>query len=136
MSNKLSFNRHPWVVMGVGLFVLTIGCTSLIAAASLLPTPTLMILTGVILMVLTFFLSQNITHPHLTTSGVAEIPCPACQEAHKPGTLFCQVCGRELIPSPISRASSLASSRQNELIPGYLVVILLLLFLSLILGGV
>jgi len=134
MINRLSFHRHPWVVMGLGLFLLTLTCTGLLAAAFLLPTSTLMILAGVILMVLTFFLSQNITQPHQTANSVAEIPCPACQDTHRPGILFCQVCGRELTPATIIRRSSPAASGWNELIPGYLVVILLLLFLSLIFG--
>lgn len=134
MINKFRLNTHIWVMLGFLLFLLALGGTRLIAAASSLSAPLTMILAGVILMGFTFALSQQITrHPVHT----AETPaCPACNKAHKPEVLFCLVCGRELnthfIANPITTRPQPSLWLEFALYSP--IVVILLLLLSLILS--
>lgn len=136
MINRLKLPLNLWRATGPGLFLLALGGVGLIATAFSLPASTFMTVTGVILMALTFFLSQNIIRPHHAVTSGAEMPCPACNDVHRPGVLFCQVCGRELTPSSVISVSSPSSFWGSELSPLYLVIVIviLLLFLSLIFG--
>ena len=143
--DKFSFllvRRRPmgnsWVMIGLLLFLLALGGTRIIAAASPLSAPSIIILAGIILMLVTFYLSQNLTRPHLTQTGVGEMPCPACNGNHKPGVLFCQVCGRELNTGPIMNAITTTPqpSHWRELSLRSPVVVILLLLLSLILSWI
>lgn len=136
MINKFRLNMYLWSVLGFLLFLLALGGTCIIAAASPLSAPIITILAGVILMLVTFYLSQNLTRPHLTQTGVGEMPCPACNGSHKPGVLFCQVCGRELNTGPIMNAITTTPQPFHwlELSPRSPVFVILLLLLSLILS--
>ena len=135
MINKFRRNTHSWVITGLLLFLLALGGTRIIAAASPLSAPIITILAGVILMGLTFAISQQITrHPvHAATST-----CPACNQNHKPEQFFCLVCGRELKPASTINAitSTPRPSRWLGLSLRSPVVVILLVFLSLILIGV
>lgn len=136
MINKFRLNMYLWSVLGFLLFLLALGGTCIIAAASPLSAPIITILAGVILMLVTFYLSQNLTRPHLTQTGAGELPCPACNGSHKPGVLFCQVCGRELNTGPIMNAITTTPQPFHwlELSPRSPVFVILLLLLSLILS--
>ena len=127
---------NSWVMIGILLFLLALGGTRIIAAASPLSAPIITILAGVILMLVTFYLSQNLTRLHLTQTGASETPCLACNGSPRPGVLFCQVCGRELNTDPIMNAITPTPqpSPWLKLSPRSLVVVILLLLLSLILN--